>query len=168
MEMGEWSLPADSSHTLTALRHTLETEHRADLLRFLRGGIWRNFMVKYDEINHMHKRALTVSDKIHKMRHGRKRDAALDLLWAAQSNDPYWHGVFGGIYLFNFRVANYANLIAAEALAEGDAPPLLTEMRDFDADGRPEIVLTGDQLNAIWSPSLGGALIELGHPSRRV
>ncbi len=103
MEMGEWSLPPDASHQLSTLRHAFEEEHRSDVVRFLRGGIWRSFMVKYEEINHMQKRALAVSEKVHAMRRGRKRDEALDLLWAAQSNDPYWHGVFGGIYLFNFQ-----------------------------------------------------------------
>jgi hypothetical protein len=28
---------------------------------------------------------------------------------------PYWHRVFGGIYLFHVREANYAQLIAAQA-----------------------------------------------------
>ncbi|MHB8624973.1 MAG: alpha-amylase/4-alpha-glucanotransferase domain-containing protein [Aggregatilineales bacterium] len=163
MEMGEWSLPADASYQLTTLKHQLEEQHKHDILRFLRGGIWRNFMVKYEAINQMHKRALTVSAKVHDMRHGRKRDQALALLWAAQSNDPYWHGVFGGVYLFNFRVANYANLIAAEALAEGDNPPLKLESRDFDADGRPELLLSGDLYNAIWTPAVGGALVEFDY-----
>lgn len=165
MEMGEWSLPADASYQLTTLKHQLEDQHQNDILRFLRGGIWRNFMVKYEAINHMHKRALTVSAKVHDMRHGRKRDQALSLLWAAQSNDPYWHGVFGGVYLFNFRVANYANLIAAEVLAEGDDPPLKLESRDFDADGRPELLLSGDVYNVIWAPTLGGALTEFDYRS---
>src|SRR5207248_8069717 len=108
------------SHQLTELKEALEQEKRADIIRFLRGGLWRNFMVKYDEINHMQKRTLMVSEKVHAMRRGRKRDQALDLLWASQSNDPYWHGLFGGVYLFNFRVANYAFMIAAEIAAEGD------------------------------------------------
>jgi len=160
-EMGEWSLPADASHELTELKHGLEEENRADILRFLRGGLWRNFMVKYDEINHMHKRALMVSQKVNAMRRGRKRDQALHLLWAAQSNDPYWHGVFGGVYLFNFRVANYANLIAAESAAEGDNAPLTLLRMDFDRDSCEDVIVTGSPLNAIWNPAVGGALTEL-------
>src|SRR6185369_12630598 len=126
------SLPPEQSHQLRELASTLEREKRHDIIRFLRGGLWRNFMVKYDEINHMHKRMLMVSQKVHAMRRGRKRDQALDLLWASQSNDPYWHGMFGGIYLFNFRVANYSHLIAAENAAEGDAPALSLIRTDFD------------------------------------
>ncbi len=161
MEMGIWSLPADVSHQLSALHHTLEVEHRSDITRFLRGGLWRNFMVKYDEINHLHKRVLLVSQKVHAMRRGRKRDQALDLLWAAQGNDPYWHGVYGGIYLFNFRVASYAYLIAAENAADGDDIPLTLTRMDFDRDSREDIVVTGSPLNAVCSPALGGALLEL-------
>jgi hypothetical protein len=160
-EMGEWSLPADASHQLTQLKYLLTQAKRYDVVRFLRGGLWRNFMVKYEEINHMHKRMLMVSQKVHAMRRGRKRDQALDLLWAAQSNDPYWHGMFGGIYLFNFRVANYAHLIAAENAAESEAPVLSLVHTDFDKDSREDIVLNGWPLNAFWNPGFGGALTEL-------
>ncbi len=163
MEMGEWSLPAEASYQLTTLKHAFEEQKRTDVTRFLRGGIWRSFMVKYDEINHMQKRALAVSAAVHEMRRGRKRDEALDLLWAAQSNDPYWHGVFGGIYLFNFRVANYANLIAAEAMADVDETNLKLVTTDFDRDGRNELVMTGTPFNAIWSPEVGGGMIELDY-----
>src|SRR5260221_12609472 len=90
-------------------------------------------MVKYEEINHLHKRMLMVSEKVHAMRRGRKRDQALDLLWAAQGNDPYWHGLFGGAYLFNSRVANYTNLIAAGSAAEGEETRLAPVRGDCDA-----------------------------------
>ena len=162
-EMGDWSLPPDVSHQLITLRRTLDAENRTDITRFLHGGLWRNFMVKYDEINHMHKRMLMVSQKVHNMRRGRKRDQALDLLWASQSNDPYWHGLFGGVYLFNFRVANYANLIAAESAADGDELPLMLARGDFDRDNREDVVVTGSPLTAVWNPSQGGALFELDY-----
>ena len=42
-------------------------------------------MVKYDEINHMHKRALMVSRKGTRHAARPKREQALDLLWAAQA-----------------------------------------------------------------------------------
>jgi alpha-amylase/alpha-mannosidase (GH57 family) len=163
MEMGEWSLPADRSHQLSALREDLTNQRRNDILQFLRGGLWRNFMVKYDEINHMHKRMLMVSQKVNDMRRGRKRDQALDLLWASQSNDPYWHGLFGGAYLFNFRVANYAYLLAAENAADGDDTLMTVTRTDFDRDSREDIVLIGSPFNAIWNPSQGGGIVELDY-----
>jgi alpha-amylase len=161
MEMGEWSLPPDSAQHLIAIQDELERMNRPDIARLTHGGLWRNFMVKYDEINHMQKRMLMVSQKVHAMRRGRKREQALDLLWAAQGNDPYWHGVFGGIYLFNFRVAGYTHLIAAESAAEGDDAPLTLIRTDFDRDSWEDIIVTGSPLSAIWNPAHGGALLEL-------
>src|SRR5258708_6961125 len=145
-EMGVWSLPPDVAHQLTEVRRRLEFEYRPEVLRFLHGGLWRNFMVKYDEINHMHKRMLMVSQKVHAMRRGRKRDQALDLLWASQGNDPYWHGVFGGIYLFNFRAANYAYLLAAENAADAEDVPMTLLRLDFDRDSREEVIVIGRAL----------------------
>jgi hypothetical protein len=138
----------------------LEEENNQKLLRFLRGGMWRNFMVKYDEINHMHKRALQISKAVHAMPEGAEKERALDLLWAAQNNDAYWHGVFGGIYLFHFRVANYANLIAAEMLAEGQDAPLMAEKFDLDMDSYDELVLRGSPYVMVWNLARGGALRE--------
>ncbi len=52
-----------------------------DVLRFIKGGFWRNFMVKYPEINTMHKKMLLVSRKVWEMEDGPARDAALDELF---------------------------------------------------------------------------------------
>ncbi len=161
--MDVWSLPPDASHRLKEARQRLEKDRRGDMARFLRGGTWRGFMVKYDEVNHMHKRVLLVSEKVHSMRRGRKRELALDLLWAAQGNDPFWHGLFGGTYLFNLRVANYANLIAAENAAEGEDSPLTLSRPDFDRDSHEDVMVTGWPLNAVWAPASGGALLELDY-----
>ncbi|MBN1964774.1 MAG: DUF1926 domain-containing protein, partial [Anaerolineae bacterium] len=160
MEMGEWALPPKPSFDLKNLRTDLQEEGNKDMLRFLRGSIWRNFMVKYEEVNHMHKRALHISKVVHAMPEGPKKDQALDLLWAAQSNDPYWHGVFGGIYLFHFRVANYANLIKAEMLAEGENAPMSVKRYDLDLDSHDEITLSSDRFFLAWDLAHGGALRE--------
>src|SRR5690606_31275607 len=105
--------------------------------RFLHGGYWRNFLVKYPEANQIHKKMLYVSDKIQQLRARiqaheaqnpdtradiRKEEALLQQaeneLWQGQSNDIFWHGVFGGLYLTNLRSANYQHLIKAEILAD--------------------------------------------------
>ena len=160
-EMGQWALPAERFRELKAIKAELEAAGRADILRYVRGSIWRHFMVKYDEVNHMHKRMMHVAGKVHAMPAGDAKTQALDHLWRAQANDAYWHGLFGGVYLFNFRVANYANLIAAETLAEGENAPLRLEAFDFNKDSTDEIVLGAPPLNAIWKPSLGGMMLEL-------
>jgi 4-alpha-glucanotransferase len=163
MEMGTWSLLPEDSYRLDELRKRFQRERRPDVVRFLHGGQWRNFMIKYHEINHLHKRMMMISSKVHTMRRGRKRERALDLLWAAQGIDPYWHGLFGGIYLFNIRTANYANLLAAEDVAESEELTISLVQQDFDCDGYDDILFSSQTLNAIWSPNMGGALVELDY-----
>lgn len=167
MEMGEWSLPPALEYDFHNLVQDLRSENNHSLLRFVRGGMWRNFMVKYEEINRMHKRALHISRKVHAMPEGPDKDLALDLLWAAQSNDAYWHGVFGGIYLFHFRVTNYANLIAAEMLAEGETPELKVEKFDMNLDNEDELVVSSPRALMIFDLSTGGAMKEWDHRPAR-
>ena len=59
--MMEWALPADKSYEFTELYH--ETGHRRQPRpRFLHAGFWRNFLVKYPEVNTQHKKMLRVHD----------------------------------------------------------------------------------------------------------
>jgi alpha-amylase len=77
---------------------------------------------------------------------GPARDAAIDDLYAGQSNDCYWHGLFGGIYLPDLRVAALRQLILAEDLALG-GPGADVEsgvLVDLDLDGATEALLVGD------------------------
>ena len=46
--------------------------------------------------------------KVEAMAPGAARDAALDHLYRGQSNDCYWHGLFGGIYIAHMRAATLA------------------------------------------------------------
>ncbi|HEY3164133.1 MAG TPA: alpha-amylase/4-alpha-glucanotransferase domain-containing protein, partial [Candidatus Limnocylindrales bacterium] len=139
-EMGEWALPADEGLAFGRALRRARAEHRPEA-RWLRGAIWRNFQVRYREINDIHKQMLATSDLVDRMTPGPARTAALDHLLAGQSNDCYWHGLFGGIYLPDLRVSALARLIAAEDLATGIGEPW-SERRDADLDGREEIVLT--------------------------
>ena len=59
-----------------------------------------------------------------------------DHLLAGQSNDPYWHGLFGGIYLPDLRVANLSRLIAAEDIALAGRPSESGVLRDVDLASR--------------------------------
>ncbi|HEY2888453.1 MAG TPA: alpha-amylase/4-alpha-glucanotransferase domain-containing protein, partial [Candidatus Limnocylindrales bacterium] len=140
-EMGQWALPVEESLAFeAALRRARET--RAPEARWLRGAPWRNFQVKYREVNDLHKQMLRTSAKVAAMAPGRDHDAALDHLYQGQSNDSYWHGLFGGIYIAHMRAATLANLIAAEDLADTANGTLdATELLDLDLDGRDEIRL---------------------------
>ncbi|MCJ7797539.1 MAG: DUF1925 domain-containing protein, partial [Thermoleophilia bacterium] len=129
------------------------------------GGFFRNFLVRYDEANLLHKRMLYTSGKVRRRLdvlgapshhdaldppadpgcgdqsraepgRGGLPDALLawDHVLRAQCNDPYWHGVFGGLYLPHLRQAAYADLLTAERLLGPAAGPEL-EVLDLDVDG---------------------------------
>jgi len=145
-EMGEWALPPDESRVFTDLLHRAEAA-RLPEARYLRGGFWRNFQVKYREVNDLHKQMLRASAKVASMPAGEARTKALDHLYQGQSNDCYWHGLFGGIYISHMRLATYEHLIAAEDAADRAARDLRQPVdgaaeRDVDLDGIAEAVLT--------------------------
>ncbi len=164
IEMGEWALPADESTVYTGL---VKRAFEQDLpeKRFLRGGFWRNFQARYREINDLHKQMLRVSEKVAAMAEGPARQAALDHLFRGQSNDCYWHGLFGGIYIVHMRLATHAHLIAAEDIADGvraDAGAAGTDeaaghgraTADDAAGAAPRPVSLGD------APARGAALLD--------
>ena len=140
-EMGEWALPPEESRLFAATLHAAVAEKHPEA-RWLRGASWRNFQVKYREVNDLHKQMLRTSDSVDGMAPGIERTLALDHLYRGQSNDSYWHGLFGGIYLSHMRLATYEHLIAAEDLADAAAGRLHTaERRDLDLDGIDEVRL---------------------------
>ncbi len=140
-EMGEWALPPGESRVYSQVLHRAQGEGRPEA-RWLRGAFWRNFQVKYREINDLHKQMLRVSSVVAEMPPGAERERALEHLYQGQSNDCYWHGLFGGIYISHMRLATYEHLIAAEDLAERAADTLTTtDLRDLDMDGVDEVRL---------------------------
>ena len=142
-EMGEWALPPDESRVYASVLHAAQAEGRPEA-RWLRGAFWRNFQIKYREINDLHKQMLRTSEKVQAMAIGPVRDLATDHLYRGQSNDCYWHGLFGGIYISHMRLATYEHLIAAEDLADTAAGTLVSaERRDLDMDGQDDVRLAG-------------------------
>jgi len=131
------------------------------------GGFWRQFLVKYPEINTMHKRMLRVSRKVHAMRPGPRKRKAQDELWAGQCNCPYWHGVFGGIYLPHIRRATFGHLIAAESLADRGRRAGAT-VADLDGDGTDEVELASPAMVVVVDPRDGGGVVEWQWRARRV
>lgn len=167
-EMEEWALPASSGAEYQAARHRLEQQGDA-ALRYLRGGFWRQFLVKYPEINTMHKKMLRVSEKVWTLPPGRRRQRALDELWQGQCNCPYWHGVFGGAYLPHIRRANFAHLIAAEAIAdEGRADRPAVAALDLDGDGASEVEINTPPMVLWIDPAEGGGVVAWDWRAARV
>ena len=161
-EMGEWALPADESRVFAELLRAAEADGRPEA-RYLRGGFWRNFQVKYREINDLHKQMLRVSSKVAAMPNGAARSAALDHLYQGQSNDCYWHGLFGGIYISHMRLATYEHLLAAEdaadraARATGGRVDGVTHA-DIDLDGIAEVALATPGEFVVVTPNEGGGI----------
>jgi hypothetical protein len=121
-EMGEWALPPDESREFSRMQHAAVKANDPQA-RYLRGGFWRNFQVRYREINDLHKQMLRTSAKVAALGAGsdgaaRIRRRAVEHLYQGQSNDCYWHGLFGGIYLTDVRLTTARHLIAAEDLAD--------------------------------------------------
>jgi 4-alpha-glucanotransferase len=162
IEMTEWALPPQKSYIFGKLLHQLEKEKRDDILQFMRGGFWRNFLVRYHEINNQHKKMLRVHHKVYDA--GATPETGLVQLWKAQANDTYWHGLFGGIYMGHVRSAIYHHLIKAESAADrarhGADHWQHFEYTDFDRDSQDELLVEGDLQNLYIDPHRGGSLFE--------
>ncbi|MEZ4597925.1 MAG: alpha-amylase/4-alpha-glucanotransferase domain-containing protein [Chloroflexota bacterium] len=161
-EMGEWSLPPDQGREFSELLHAAVAEGRPEA-RYLRGGFWRNFQVKYREINDLHKQMLRTSAAVEALPEGPARDAATDHLYRGQSNDCYWHGVFGGIYLSHMRLATLEHLIAAQDICdrqgrEQGLPVDGIRSLDADLDGVPELVVTSPGQSLVLKVSEGAGI----------
>jgi alpha-amylase len=157
-EMGEWALPPDETVVFTRLLHDAVAGHQPQA-RWLRGGFWRNFQVRYREINDLHKQMLRASHKVAAMPEGPERLAAQDHLHRGQSNDCYWHGLFGGIYISHMRLATHEHLVAAEDAADallGTAAA--AELLDLDLDGRDEVRLADVGQVVTVKPSEGAGI----------
>lgn len=121
---------------------------------------FKRFFMRYPEANHMHKRMLEVSHKVHlSSLDGQPREAAKRELFRAQCNCAYWHGLFGGLYYPFLRDAVYEHLLKAERLA--GAPSKGVEAYDLDGDGQNELALHSPHLRGVLAPHNGGLLYEL-------
>ncbi|MCX5910029.1 MAG: DUF1926 domain-containing protein, partial [Deltaproteobacteria bacterium] len=178
-EMMTWSLPALPAIAYEEILQELKQEGRYEKYRpYLRGGFWENFFIKYTESNHLHKKMLYVSAKVHQAlpesAHREEREAlppSLRALWKGQVICPYWHGLFGGIYHSHLRHSVYQNLITAERLAEvaqwGNEKYLKYEIIDLDKDLHPEILVTSPELGVTLKPDYGGALVEFDYRPKK-
>ncbi len=212
VEMTEWVLPPDETPVFMGLLERARERGLPDA-RFLRGGFWRNYMARYREINDIHKQMLRASEKVDAMgsrgvagtigtgdadaaadrapkagaagtaRRAALRARALDHLYQGQSNDCYWHGLFGGIYIVHMRMATLSHLIAAEDLADmaaasagegladqaqaadraagsagDDASPYGARLADTDLDSLDEVLFTLPGQTVVVDPAEGAGI----------
>ncbi len=178
-EMMEWALPPAASQEFKRVQEEVERlPEGARIERFLRGGLWRNFMSKYAESNLMNKLVLEASARYQALRAADSANAGQlptmeTPILAAQCNDAYWHGVFGGLYAPHLRSELLHNLIEAEALldqAEGVKPTdgVRCEIRDLDVDGHDEVMLSHAVFALLLKPSDGGTIASLRFKPERV
>jgi len=166
-EMLHWSLPPKAFAEYEAFETWLKKQGQLDRFgRFVRGGHWRGFLAKYPESNLMHKKMLAVSDHLAEFerKNPKKTDIieqARDHLYAGQCNCPYWHGVFGGLYLPHLRQTIYERLIRAEAAIRPPKTGTTFEKRDYDCDGHDEVLVTTAKFSTIIRPGQGGMMLEL-------
>ncbi|MEK7267411.1 MAG: alpha-amylase/4-alpha-glucanotransferase domain-containing protein, partial [Nitrospirota bacterium] len=175
-EMGEWALPPDGALDYEYALNELKGLFGDKAKSFLRGGTWRSFFAKYPESNHIHKRMLQISRKVHeaakklKVKSGKLKvnpksklstlnfqlSTLFHELWKGQCNDAYWHGIFGGLYLPHLRSSLYRHLLNAESMAEkllGE--DVSVEEGDFDCDGFRDICISRGDITAFFTEDSG-------------
>ena len=153
IEMGEWSLEADGHLEIQKMHSFLKKKFDEDSIeKFLKGSIWKNFLVKYYEANKIHKRVQELSNN------QIDNENYLDSLYKAQTNDVLWHGVFGGTYLPSLRDNAYRFIIDCENIKHSEQEK--TEIIDINCDGFDEVKIMSKNLIAIFDTKVGAQLIE--------
>jgi alpha-amylase/alpha-mannosidase (GH57 family) len=168
IEMNEWTLPAQRAHAYADLVQQERGHGRYERDKaFVRGGIWKNFLSRYGEANWMHKRMLALSARVDALPVASRTPHIIDLLYRAQANDAYWHGLFGGLYLPHLRRAVYNALVELEGLLDKLAPRAAASQSDLDLDGRQECFLHNTILQAVIRCDAEAAIVELDSYSLR-
>ena len=173
-EMTEWVLPPAAQKEFVSLtRMNADNVDWQRLVRFTRGGFWRNFRTRYPESNEMYARMIDVSNRLAVLQaDGSLSDDQQELLedarthlYRGQCNCSYWHGAFGGLYLPHLRNAVYHELIEADTILEkivrANGPWIDVSAADYNLDARQEVKLSNHRLIAWLSPATGGHLYEL-------
>lgn len=177
-EMTEWVLAPENQLELTRLGREMEHhENWQAVRRFIRGGFWRNFKVRYPESNEMYARMMHVSSRlaaileeigpnVSSVSETKKAilDKATEALYRGQCNCAYWHGAFGGVYLPHLRNAVYAELLRAEEqldlFCNSPIPRIELEVDDFNFDAKNEVKLSNEHLALWFAPHKGGMIYE--------
>ena len=155
-EMGEWSLKSEQTLALEALKEQVGNEYFENIgVALIKGGIWKNFFIKYHESNYLHKRMLQ-----HSLKQKNLNSSSLDSLYKMQTNDVFWHGVFGGLYLPNLRDNAYRHLLEIERDQIQDR--IVFEYEDINKDGYDELKVLSKSLCSVFSSRWGAQMVEFG------
>lgn len=157
MEMGEWSLFADKFIDLKSMKEFLkDSPFENNMETFVKGAIWKNFLVKYPECNYIHKRMMNLS------LNNNGDEKLTDLIYKAQCNDVLWHGIFGGIYLPNLRDNAYNYLIEAEKIIDSQNE-MVGKIYDTDIfmDGFKQVIINTKDVKYLFNTKVGGSIVSL-------
>ncbi len=177
-EMMEWVLMPESHEVYDQAKKILRQTGSTQYDGYLKGGFWRNYFTKYEEANHLHKKMLWVSRRLAEAKEGQNSrnkevlQQAQNELYQGQCNCPYWHGVFGGLYLNHLRFAVYHHLILAEQLwqqaVNGKEKFCKAEVMDMDLNGFNEVILRNNLVSCYFDPAYGGSLWEWDYKPKGV
>lgn len=186
-DLAEWACTAEARERRRYLQFRLDEAHVWGMVQHhVDRVLFDNFLIKYSEANHLHKRMLATSEMIDRLRkilsdrqiakrvsktdsQARKvLERACDALWRAQSHAVYWHKGKGhaGVYDPVLRIATTRRLMQAQRMAEkalGDPAKggWYGVGRDYDSDGNPEALVMTADLSAVVHAAEGGTLWEL-------
>ncbi len=125
-----------------------------EMTQWSNGG-FDNFFEKYSESRYMKERMLQVSDRV-----ATASEESKTALYQAQCNCPYWHGVFGGLYLHHLRASVFENLIKADSAIEGPRVGK-PEFHKLSFDSGVRWQLRQEKITSFFNPGYGAALEEL-------
>ena len=135
------------------------------------GGNFKNFLKKYPGSHRMHRRMISVSDRIDKMKslatrqvEEEKIDKAQTELYKAQSGCAYWHGTFGGFYFPHLRSGIYGHLIKAQSIIDLMNREGTKHVKSIEHDmggSKQETIIRNKFIDLFVKSHNGGAISEL-------
>ncbi|HVB40322.1 MAG TPA: alpha-amylase/4-alpha-glucanotransferase domain-containing protein [Terriglobales bacterium] len=142
----------------------LPTGSYPEMMRWAGNANWRGFLTKYREANLLHKTQWDLTRRLRLASDARpaaapaaRLEAARTALLAAECNDVYWHGWFGGLYSPHLRNVAFTRLLEADALLPDPGPRRF----DLHGDGTEVIELRSPALRLVITPHDGGTIEEL-------
>ncbi|MDD4201980.1 MAG: DUF1926 domain-containing protein [Candidatus Omnitrophica bacterium] len=127
-------------------------------------GHFENFLLKYPEVERMHKRMGLLSLRICDLEKKHGKDPgnivkAKKQLFMSQTGCVYWHGVFGGFYLNHLREGFYRHIINAEKYLDELEPK--SNISEYGQKEDLVIRLDNNDLSLHIKPGRRGEIVEI-------
>ncbi len=181
-KMAIWSLPSPLRKRLEGLHQKIDRKEidpglAEEIKTFTTGSIWQNFLIKYSQANIMHKRMLICRNKVETTEKALPNLSSdhFQKIWekvlTSQSNDAYWHGLFGGVYYRFLRHSIHKHIIQAEFLLDKlrnreGLKEFTTNIQDVLLDGQPDGILENKHVSCYISSLFGGSIFSLNLKER--